>query len=148
MIKRRDFRSFKEPQQKSSAGFDASSELGQDVDDLLRWRVNQRIPREDAGEARVVDVELLSAAHAEPDVRVTFLGSADEFRFRVNPGNGDSLLVKPVGPMSRAASDIKDLAPRMFASPITDQFTIRGGRRFHGAEPRCIRRPVAHMRCA
>lgn len=134
MIKRRNFRSFKESQQKSSAVFDTSSEFGQDVDDLLRWRVNQRVLCEDAGQARVADVKLLSAAHPEPDLRVTFLGSADEFRPRVNSGNGDSFPMEPVRPMSRTASDIKDLASRMFVRPITDQCTVRGGGRFYAAE--------------
>jgi hypothetical protein len=77
----------------------------------LRWRVEDRPPRDDAAEFAVDEVQGGHRANLEPKIRVHPAGDLDHLRRQIDTERGHTQRVQVRGDVARAAPKIGDGLP-------------------------------------
>ena len=113
-----------EAHEKAAAGTQCTGELTEHHTDACRVEMNQRVPRQDAAHAGIVHVERVGAPELESDIREPRASVVDELGHRIDSRHLDTSLVQEARPLSRSASDVKDL-PVDTVAPSLDQRLVR-----------------------
>lgn len=108
VVERHEFWPLEETEREAAARAQAAGELRQGRADEHWIDVDEGIPREDAADTFVTDVEVLSLSDPKAEMWISTLCGGDELRCGIDALSRDVVLGQKVRPLPGTAADIKD----------------------------------------